>query len=150
MTNLTTLADPSRAPGRTTRFGAVAEALILAGLSSAYIQGAVTKLLDFDGALQEMAHFGLQPAPLFAVGVIAFELTASALVISGFQRRAAAYALAAFTLAATLIALRFWTMPAGPARAGATNAFFEHIGLVAAFLFVARIETTRQTSKKST
>lgn len=150
MSNITTLAEPSGAPGRFARLGSVTETLLLTGLTSAYIQGAVTKLLDFDGALQEMAHFGLQPAPLFAVGVITFELVTSAMVITGVQRRAAAYALAAFTLAATLIALRFWTMPEGPARTGATNAFFEHLGLVAAFLFVARSAAARQTSKKST
>lgn len=109
----------------------------LLALCSAYIQGPLTKIFDFPGALAEMEHFGLHPAPLFAVGVIVFELAMSALVLSGFYRWAAAGALAAFTLAATLLAFRFWELPPGMERAMATNGFFEHIGLAGAFVLVA-------------
>jgi uncharacterized membrane protein YphA (DoxX/SURF4 family) len=129
-------------------YGSTAKVLLLSALCSAYIQGALTKLFDFQAALQEMTHFGLLPAPLFAAGVISFELVTSAMVITGFGRRAAAFALAAFTLAATFIALQFWTMPEGQPRTAATNAFFEHLGLVAAFLLVARTDASGQTSKK--
>lgn len=111
--------------------------LALVGLCSAYIQGPLVKIFDFQGAQAEMVHFGLLPAPLFAVGVILFELTMSALVISGVWRRVGALALAAFTLAATFIALRFWEIPAGMERSMAMNAFFEHLGLMGAFLYVA-------------
>jgi uncharacterized membrane protein YphA (DoxX/SURF4 family) len=128
--------------------GSIAKVLLLGALCSAYIQGALTKLFDFEGAIQEMTHFGLLPAPLFAAGVIAFELVTSAMIITGFHRRVGALALAAFTLAATFIALQFWSMPEGPARTGATNAFFEHLGLVAAFLLVAWTDLSGQTSKK--
>ncbi|MBZ7925113.1 DoxX family protein [Ensifer adhaerens] len=109
----------------------------LLALCSAYIQGPLTKILDFPGALAEMDHFGLHPAPLFAIGVIVFELLLSALILTGFYRWAAAIALAAFTLAATFLAFRFWEMPPGMDRAMATNGFFEHIGLAGAFLLVA-------------
>jgi uncharacterized membrane protein YphA (DoxX/SURF4 family) len=110
-------------------------ALIL--LCSAYVQGPVTKLLDFAGAQAEMAHFGLEPPLLFAVGVVIFELAASAAVIFGFFRGPAALALGAFTIAASFIALPFWSMPAGQDRMMAMNAFFEHLGLAGAFLLVA-------------
>ncbi|MGO4407796.1 DoxX family protein [Bosea sp. RAF48] len=106
-------------------------------LCAAYIQGPVTKILDFEGAIAEMNHFGLSPAPLFAVGVIVFELAMSALILLGRWRWLAALALAAFTLAATFMALRFWEMPAGQARMMAMNGFFEHLGLVGGFLLVA-------------
>lgn len=109
----------------------------LLALCSAYIQGPLTKIFDFPGALAEMEHFGLHPAPLFAVGVIVFELAMSALILSGLYRWAAAGALAAFTLAATLLAFRFWELPSGMERAMATNGFFEHIGLAGAFVLVA-------------
>ncbi|WP_172331851.1 DoxX family protein [Mangrovicoccus sp. HB161399] len=111
--------------------------LCLLALFAAYIQGPAMKLADFPGAIAEMAHFGLQPAPVFAAGVICFELAASAMVVSGRGRVPAALALAAFTLAATFLALRFWQMPPGTERTGATNAFFEHIGLAGAFCYVA-------------
>jgi len=113
-------------------------------LCAAYIQGPISKILDFAGAIGEMAHFGLEPAPVFAVAVIVFELTASALVVTGRWRWLAALALGAFTLAATFVALRFWEMPAGQPRAMATNAFFEHLGLAGAFSFVALDDLSRR------
>ena len=48
-----------------------------------------------------------------------------------------ALALMAFTLAATLIANRFWGLPPGPERFMAANGFFEHLGLAGGFLLVA-------------
>jgi hypothetical protein len=71
-----------------------------------------------------MEHFGLHPAPLFAVGVIVFELSMSALILAGIYRWAAAIALAAFTFAATSIAFRFWELPPGMERSMAMNGFF--------------------------
>ncbi|EMS97190.1 hypothetical protein H009_12856 [Agrobacterium tumefaciens str. Cherry 2E-2-2] len=121
--------------------------LALLALCSAYIQGPLTKIFDFPGAIAEMNHFGLQPAVAFAVVVILFELTASALVVSGFLRWAGALALAGFTLLATFIALRFWEMAPGMDRMMATNAFFEHLGLAGAFIIVAAIDLTKGTGK---
>jgi uncharacterized membrane protein YphA (DoxX/SURF4 family) len=111
--------------------------LALLALCSAYIQGPLMKIYDFDGAIAEMNHFGLTPAPLFAVAVIAFELVMSALILLGTFRWAAALCLAGFTLMATLLALRFWELPSGMERMMATNGFFEHLGLAGAFVLVA-------------
>lgn len=121
--------------------------IALLGLCAAYIQGPLTKIFDFNGAIGEMEHFGLHPAVFFAVGVIAFELAASAMVLSGFLRWLGALALAGFTLLATLVALRFWEMPSGMDRMMATNAFFEHLGLAGAFVIVATIDIAKGTSK---
>jgi uncharacterized membrane protein YphA (DoxX/SURF4 family) len=115
----------------------------LLSLCAAYIQGPLTKIFDFGGAIAEMEHFGLHPAPVFAVAVIAFELTASALVVSGTLRWAGALALAGFTVLATFIALRFWELPAGMERMMATNAFFEHLGLAGAFVLVTIFDITK-------
>jgi len=111
--------------------------IALLALCAAYIQGPVTKIADFNGAISEMEHFGLHPAGIFAVAVIIFELAASAMIVSGILRWAAALGLAGFTLMATFIALRFWDMAPGMDRMMATNAFFEHLGLAGAFVFVA-------------
>ena len=119
----------------------------LLALCAAYIQGPLTKLFDFQGALAEMGHFGLQPAAFFAVVVIVFELTASAMILSGVLRWLGALALAVFTLLATFVALRFWEMPSGMERMMATNAFFEHLGLVGAFIIVAIVDVTREAGK---
>jgi uncharacterized membrane protein YphA (DoxX/SURF4 family) len=119
----------------------------LLALCAAYIQGPLVKIFDFNGAKAEMDHFGLHPTVFFAVAVIVFELTASALVISGFMRWAGALALAGFTLLATFIALRFWEMAPGMDRMMATNAFFEHLGLAGAFVLVAAYDLTKGAGK---
>lgn len=119
----------------------------LLALCSAYIQGPITKIFDFPGAIAEMNHFGLQPAAAFAVFVIIFELTASAMVVTGVLRWVGALALSGFTLLATFIALRFWEMAPGMDRMMATNAFFEHLGLAGAFVIVAAIDLTKGTGK---
>ncbi|EHS50794.1 DoxX family protein [Rhizobium sp. PDO1-076] len=125
----------------------VTRTVSLIALCAAYIQGPLTKIFDFNGALAEMDHFGLHPVVFFAVAVIAFELTASAMVISGFMRWAGALALAGFTLMATFIALRFWEMAPGMDRMMAINAFFEHLGLAGAFVFVAAFDLTKGAAK---
>ncbi|MGQ8630176.1 DoxX family protein [Agrobacterium sp. DKPNP3] len=117
--------------------------LALLALCAAYIQGPLSKIADFPGAIAEMQHFGLTPPSALAVLVIGFELTASAMVVAGVFRWLAALALAGFTLIATLIALRFWEMVPGMDRMMATNAFFEHLGLAGAFMLVAISDLTK-------
>lgn len=113
--------------------------LCLLLLCAAYLQGGLVKAFDFAGAVAEMQHFGIAPAAPMALAVIVLELGASALVISGRLRWLGALVLAAFTLGATLVALRFWDMPQ-PQRFMAANAFFEHLGLVGGFLLVAWLD----------
>lgn len=105
-------------------------------ICSAYLQGGLVKVLDFAGAVAEMKHFDLVPGAAWAVATIALELGAALLVLTGRYRWLGALALAAFTLAATFMANRYWD--ARPAnRMPLMNAFYEHIGLVGAFVLVA-------------
>ncbi|MNV65270.1 hypothetical protein D3C71_1579590 [compost metagenome] len=117
--------------------------MALVALCAAYIQVPLNKIFDFDGALDEMAHFGLHQTTFFAVSVIVFELVASAMVVCGVLRWAGALALAGFTLLATFIAIRFWEIAPGMERMMATNSFFEHIGLSGAFVLVAAMDLDR-------
>lgn len=112
-------------------------------LCAAYLQGGFNKAIDFPAAIGEMNHFGLAPATPMAVAVIVLELGASAMILTGRLRWLGALALAAFTVAATFIALRFWTM-APPERFMAANAFFEHLGLAGGFLLVAWHDLTER------
>lgn len=114
------------------------------GLCAAYLQGGLVKLTDFQGAIAEMQHFGLAPAAVFAVLVIVLELGASAMILTGRLRWLGALLLAGFTLLATLLALRFWELPAGQERFMAANSFFEHLGLVGGFLLVAWLDLQEQ------
>jgi uncharacterized membrane protein YphA (DoxX/SURF4 family) len=108
-------------------------------LCSAYLQGGLNKLTDFNSAIGEMQHFGLSPAAPMALLVIAGELIASLMILSGFYRWLGAGYLGLFTLGATFVANRFWEM-AGPERFMAANGFFEHLGLTGAFLLVAWLD----------
>jgi len=56
--------------------------------------------------------------------------------------------LAAFTLAATFVANRFWDAPA-PERFAMANAFFEHLGLVGGFVLVAWYDLHDRTTSPS-
>lgn len=119
--------------------GAVVRWLALLCLCAAYLQGGLVKAFDFSAALAEMTHFGLQPAAPFAALVIALELFASLMILTGIGRWLGALSLAGFTLMATFIANRFWEM-VPPERFGAANSFFEHIGLIGGFLLVAWLD----------
>ena len=117
--------------------------IALLGLCAAYLQGGIVKATNFSGAIAEMEHFGLTPAVPLAIAVIALELGASVMILIGFYRWLAALALGAFTMMATLTALRFWELPAGHERVMTANAFFEHLGLVGGFILVAWYDLQR-------
>lgn len=122
-----------------------AYALAKAGLCLAYASSGIAKLLDFPAAIAEQAHFGLQPAALFAAATIAVQLGGSALVLFASGRAAAlgAAALAGFTVIATVIGHPFWTM-SGIERFHNLNAFLEHFGLLGGFLLIALVELQRR------
>ena len=105
-------------------------------LTSAFLIGGVQKLFDFPGAVAEQAHFGLQPAWLWAAAAIIVELAGSLLVIFGRWVWLGAGGLGVLTLVAMLTANSFWTMT-GHDRFIALNAFFEHLGLIAGFVLVS-------------
>jgi XapX domain-containing protein len=117
--------------------------IALLGLCAAYLQGGIDKLVDFPGAVAEVAHFGLPSPTILAIATIVTEFIGSALVLSGFQRWIGAIWLAGFTLIATFVANRFWQVPL-PGRFMIENSFFEHLGLIGGFLLVALIDLREQ------
>ena len=108
-------------------------------LVAAYLQGGVDKTFDFASAVGEMRRFGLEPAKPLAFATIVLELGASLMILTGRLRWLGALALAAFTLAANVIANRYWSAPAAD-RFMLENGFFEHLGLVGGFLLVAWVD----------
>jgi uncharacterized membrane protein YphA (DoxX/SURF4 family) len=107
-------------------------------LVSAYIVGAANKLGDFPGAIAEQAHFGMSPPILWALLTIAVEIIGPILILTGRLVWLGAGMLGVFTTLAAITANSFWTMT-GPERFAATNAFFEHIGLVGGFILIAML-----------
>ncbi len=107
-------------------------------LASAFLLGGVLKLIDFSGAVAEQAHFGLQPAPVWAALAILVEIVGSLLLIVGRYVWLAAGALGVLTVVAMVVADPFWALD-GPARIAAANGFLERCGLIAGFILVARL-----------
>ncbi|APO55836.1 DoxX family protein [Bradyrhizobium diazoefficiens] len=105
-------------------------------LVSAYLLGGFTKLLDFAGAVAEQEHFGLYPGWLWATAAIVVELGGSLLVVVNRFVWLGAGGLGILTFVAMLTANAFWTM-GGHERFMATNAFFEHLGLIAGLVIVS-------------
>ncbi len=81
----------------------------------------------------------MTPPALWAAVTIAVELIGPLLILTGRFVWLGAAMLGVFTALAALTANGFWTMQAGPERFAATNAFFEHIGLVGGFVLVAML-----------
>ena len=123
-----------RAPG----VGALARVL----LTAAFWTSGVAKLLDFPGAVAEVAGLGLPAPALVAALTILVQLGGSALVVLDRWAWLGAGALAAFTVAATVLAHAFWNAPADQwAHQFAT--FTEHMGLVGGFLLAAILSARR-------
>jgi uncharacterized membrane protein YphA (DoxX/SURF4 family) len=118
-------------------------------LTSAFLIGGIQKLVDFPGAVAEQAHFGLQPAWLWAAAAIIVELVGSALVIFGRWVWLGAGGLGVLTAVAMLTANNFWAMT-GHDRFTALNAFFEHLGLIAGFFLVSVMAVRTQRPQSST
>lgn len=107
-------------------------------LVGAYLLGGLVKLSDWPAAVAEQAHFGMHPPALWAGLTIAVELIGPALILSGRLVWLGAGMLGVFTLLAAFTANAFWTM-AGQERFAATNAFFEHLGLIGGFVLAALV-----------
>jgi uncharacterized membrane protein YphA (DoxX/SURF4 family) len=108
-------------------------------LVGAYLLGGIVKLTDWPAAVAEQAHFGMHPPVLWAALTIVVELVGPALILSGRLVWLGAAVLGGFTLLAAITANAFWSMAAGQDRFMATNAFFEHIGLIGGFILAALV-----------
>lgn len=116
-------------------------------LVGAYLLGGIVKLTDWSAAVAEQAHFGMSPPAFWAALTIALELIGPLLILSGRLVWLGAGMLGVFTLLAAFTANAFWTMPAGQDRFMATNAFFEHLGLIGGFILAALV--ARQVQRRA-
>jgi transmembrane protein len=96
----------------------------------------LSKLIDFQGGVAEMALFGLQPAVLFNIAVIITQIGGAALIILNRFAWLGAGALAVFTLLTIPIAHNFWAMQE-PMKTMEFYVVVEHISVVGAMMLVA-------------
>jgi len=88
---------------------AVIGRLLLGGL---FLLAGIDKFGGLDGTAGFIASRGLPLPGLLAPAVAAFEVLAGLALIVGWQARWSALALAAFTLAASLLFHNYWAFPA--------------------------------------
>ena len=106
-------------------------------LTFMYWTSGLAKLIDFNGAMGEMAHFGLAPPAFYAAATIAVQLAGSAMLVHGGRLAwLGAGALAVFTLATIPIAHRFWDLE-GMAAFLEKMVVLEHITVVGGLLLAA-------------
>lgn len=107
-------------------------------LGAVFVYSGATKLLDWSGTLAEFGGLGLPMVPVAAAITIAVQLVGGIGVALGWRTRAMALALALFTIAATLVGHRFWTMTGVEFQHQFTTAL-EHLAIVGGFVLLAAI-----------
>ncbi|MCB4768315.1 DoxX family protein [Ancylobacter sp. Lp-2] len=108
-----------------------------------FLGSGISKLVDFPGAVAEMAHFGLSPPAFYAVATIITQLVGSALILLNRAAWLGAGACAIFTALTIPIAHHFWTMQGEIAQ---LEFFFavEHMAVIGGMILVAILgERTR-------
>lgn len=117
----------------------VAELAIRALLCLPFLSSAVEKISDRPAAVAEVRALGLPGPHLVAATVVALQLMAPAMILSGLLAWAGAAALAIFTAVATVMAHGWWRL-SGDRRAEARRAFMEHGAIIGGLLLVAYLD----------
>jgi putative oxidoreductase len=102
-------------------------------LAALFIPAGLSKLTDVGAFAASLEKRGVPLADVLAPIGAAVEFFAGIAVLIGFQTRAAAVLMVLFTVAATLIAHRFWEFD-GAARATQQSAFFKNLAIVGGYL----------------
>jgi putative oxidoreductase len=100
-----------------------------------FVESGFGKLMNLDGFAAGLAERGLPLAGALALIGAAVEFFAGLAAVIGFKTRYAALLLVAFTLAATLIAHRFWDFDDASARMQQIQ-FFKNVAITGGFLFL--------------
>ena len=103
----------------------------------------IDKVLGWQGALQEVVAGGL-PAPTMMLALtVLLQVAGGAAIIAGRWLAPSCWALAGFTLLATVLYHGFWHA-AGAARHAELIPFMEHVCIVGGLLVVSTLETRRR------
>ena len=108
----------------------------------------IAKILYFDAAIAEMAHFDLHPAMLFGVATIAVQLLGSILIIANRLAWLGAGALAVFTGLTIMLVHRFWSMTEEPFRTIAFHTATEHVGIIGGLVAISIVGARRPPAKR--
>jgi putative oxidoreductase len=104
-------------------------------VSVIFLASGYGKIVGYDGTASYMASFGMPMVPLLLPATIVVELAGAAMVIAGFQARLGALALVGFTVVATLVFHRFWTLTGMDAYMQQIQ-FMKNLGLIGGLLLI--------------
>lgn len=124
--------NPISALTGTTWFGYLARTV----LTFMFWASGLSKLIDFNAGVAEMAHFGLEPAVGFNIATIITQLGGSILIILNRWTWLGAGALAVFTALTIPLVHHFWTMEE-PFKTIEFYVVMEHISIIGALMVVA-------------
>lgn len=114
-----------------------AEALARIALTFPFWTSGLAKLINFEGGVAEMAHFGLEPAVAFNVATVILQLGGSLLIILGRYVWLGAGALGIFTGLTIPLVHRFWAIGEEPFRTIALHTASEHVGMIGGLIGIA-------------
>jgi putative oxidoreductase len=121
-------------------------------LASLFIVAGVRKAMTFQGVTQLLAAKGFPSPDILLVLTILLEVGGGLLLILNWQARAAAVALALFTIVAGVIFHNFWVHIGGDASAlnNQLNHFLKNVAIVGGLLHVAAYRREATTLTPST
>jgi putative oxidoreductase len=100
-----------------------------------FVESGFGKLMNLDGFATGLAERGLPVPGVLAIIGAAVEFLGGLAVVVGFKARYGALLLVAFTIAATLIAHRFWDVEEASQRMQEIQ-FFKNLAIAGGFLFL--------------
>lgn len=104
-------------------------------LVALFIMSGFDKLMNPAGLAGMLANKGFPAATALAYAAGLVEVVGGVLVAIGWQTRLAAFALAAFTVVASLIAHQYWTMT-GPPRAANYIQFWKNVAMIGGLMML--------------
>lgn len=110
-----------------------------------FVWAGIDKIVGWQGALQEVIAGGLPAPVLLLILTIALQLVGGAAIMTGYWLRPSCWALAAFTILATVLYHAFWRLSGGAAHAELIP-FMEGFAIVGGLLVVSTLGPPRRRS----
>lgn len=107
-------------------------------LSAIFISSGLSKVTGWEGSLAYVGSAGLPlPSELLLIAAILTELVGGAFIIAGFQTRAAALALAGFSVISAILFHNYWAVADAQMAYVQTIMFWKNLAMAGGFLQVA-------------
>ena len=131
--------------------GDAAHLVFVAGrvlLASLFVVSGVRKIIYWSGTAGYFAKIGLPSPELILPLVVLLEVVGGLALAFGWQTRVAAWALAAFTLVAALLAHAFWSVDAAQ-YGNQFNHFWKNVSIVGGLLAVGAMGAGRAGARRT-